>query len=362
MKKIAYLLLAAGPLCYLYKLPYLFRAWRTSPMDSWDFLALPAAAAAVFFAYRNTPVHLRRRPPVLLRFIPLAISIALFFAAQAASINSGAILAAAAVWWSCCFAALTPAFSLALLPALLLLFLGCTSSTYWIGYFFSLSTEAVVFLKALAAAVILILAALHIKLKAEATAYLLVFAGGVIAWYNSDTLSGGSWPLILDTGRRPENCVMRELPPDAAARRFFRNSLIRFHVFADESNEYHLLEIRDSGDIHDIHPASHCLRSGGREILSERIGVFQVREKLVPVSLIVTRHRGGSEIFAVWYSNFEHSCSGFLAFRRHWNRKRDWRIYQLSTRVNGSIEEAWTALERMVNSLARHSGSQEPRL
>lgn len=352
MRKIVYILLAAGPLCWLFKLPYLLQAWRTSPLDRWDWIALLAAFVAAVSAYAHTPAHLRQRQFTLYRLIPLGISLLAFAAAEMVSVNSFSLVSAVAVWWSCCFAALTPGFASALLPAFFLLCLACTSSTYWIGYFLSVSTEFALLLKGMAAAVLLINAALHVRVKAETAAFVLAFLGGMIVWYNADALSRTSGPLILDLDHCPENCVMRELAPDESSRRFFRNSTIRFFSIADNGGMYHLLEIRKPGDIHSIHPASHCLRSGGREIVSEETAHFRVRGVLIPLTVILTKRRTGKELFAVWYSSHEYSCSGFLAFRRHWNRREDWRIYQISVQVNGTAEEARNDLERMINALA----------
>ncbi len=166
------LILAVGPLCYLSKMPYVFRAWHNSPMDKLDWIALPAALLAAFHIFRNNKKQRLADPFVPVRLVPFGVALALFAAAQIVSINTLALLAAVAVWWCSCFAALTPALAFALLPSFLLLCLGCTSSTYWLGYLLSLPTPMVLGIKGLAAAGILLLAAFRITIKPELLAFM----------------------------------------------------------------------------------------------------------------------------------------------------------------------------------------------
>ena len=325
----AFLVLAAGPLCYLSKLPYVFRAWNSSPMDKLDWITLPAALLAAFFTLKGSKERLAD-PFVPVRMLPFGAALALFAAAQLVSINTLALLAAVAVWWCSCFAALTPGCAFALLPAFLLLCLGCTSSTYWIGYLLSVSTSLVWIIKGLAAAGILTLAAFRITIRAEILAFIACSAVGLFCWNNADTLSRTSDALILDMKRSPAGCIVRELPPGYSAKRFFRNSSVRSFLIADDNGSCNLLEIRKVGNIHEVHPAGHCLRSSGRRIVSERTEKLKIGSRLIPVTLILTRGHDGRELFAVWYTTPGFSCSSFLAFRRQWLTTEKWRIYQIS--------------------------------
>lgn len=353
MKKLIILLQLTGPLAYLCKFPYLLRAWRTSPLDRWDFLALPAALLAAAIALRNTRGRRNAKSLPPRKLTAAVVSALCFLAMQAATINSLAVLGAIAFWWSCCFAAMTPVGAFSLLPAFLLLGLGCASSTYWIGYFLSIPTGMVFGLKALSAAVILSLSVLRVRIRIEATAFTALLLIGLVAWhYNSTTDHQIAGPLFLAPRHSSEHCLVREIPPEGSSARFFRNSRMRSFLLADERNVYHLLEISEVRDIHDIHPASHCLRSSGWRILSEKTEIVKVRGRRFPITLIASRRRGERGLFAVWYTDCESSCGRYLAFRRRWRRGHEWYIYQISVRVTASPEEARRDLEAMINVLA----------
>ncbi len=343
-----FLLLAAGPLPYLSKLPYMLRAWGNSPMDRWDVIAPPAAFLAVLIALRGTGGRRLADSIAPLKFLPLVAALLLFVAAQLVSVNSIAILAAAAFWWCCCFAALAPDRASALLPAFLILCLGCTSSTYWLGYLLSASTQTVWLIKGAAAAVLLVLAVLRIPIRFEISAFIACFAAGIVWWNSADILSRTSGSLLLDIRRPPAGCLVRKQPASESIKRFFRNTAVRSFSIADDNAGCHLLEISGVKDIHEIHPAGHCLRSSGREILSERTMMLRVKSRKIPVTVIMTRWRGGRELVAVWYSTPVYSCSSFLAFRRHWRPDGKWRIYQISIPAESSESEAFLRLESLI--------------
>ena len=349
MKRICrILLLAAGPLFYLSKLPYLFRAWRDSPMDRWDAIALPAAFLTAAIALRGTGKRQLADSIAPIKSVPLGAALLLFAGAQLVSVNSLAILAAAAVWWCCCFAVLIPERASALLPAFLILCLGCTSSTYWLGYLLSASTTTVWLLKGAAAAVFVLLAVFRVPIKPELSAFTACFAAGLIWWNSADILSRTSDALLLDLRRPPAGCLIRQLPASESTKRFFRNSTVRSFAVADDNADCHLLEISGVRDIHEIHPAGHCLRSSGREILFERTMMLRVKSRSIPVTAIMARWRGSRELVVVWYSTPVYSCSSFLAFRRHWQSDGEWRIYQISIPAKHSGSEAFLRLESLI--------------
>ena len=355
MKRIfQILLLAAGPLFYLSKLPYLVRAWRISPMDRWDMIALPAAFLAAVIALRGTGERRVADSIAPIKLVPLITAVLLFIGAQLVSVNSFAILAAAAVWWCCCFAVLTPERASALLPAFLILCLGCTSSTYWLGYLLSASTPMVWLIKGAAAAGLVLLAVFRVPVKLEITAFIACFTAGIIWWNSADILSRTSEALLLDIQRPPAGCLVRKEPASESIKRFFRNSTVRSFSIADDHAGCHLLEISEVRDIHEIHPAGHCLRSSGREILSERMMKLRVKSRKIPVTVMMTRWRGGRELVVVWYSTPVYSCSSFLAFRRHWRADEKWRIYQISIPADRSESEAFLRLESMIGPFVVH--------
>ena len=146
----------------------------------------------------------------------------------------------------------------------------------------------------------------------------------------------------------------RELIPSKGVSRFFRTSDVRQIVYADVSNTVSVLAVRVGGDIHEVHPATHCLRSGGWRIVSEKIvqiehpagGVLEADEAVVDSSK-------GRLLVWIWYSSDDVSTGSFLHFRRMFSASACWRTYQVATPVGDGEEGLAAARMLMQRFLAR---------
>ena len=127
----------------------------------------------------------------------------------------------------------------------------------------------------------------------------------------------------------------REIEPSDGFTRFFRTSEARQFAYANASNAVSVLSVKIGRDVHEIHPATHCLRSGGWFVESDelrkvdlpgRVGSFQVTEAVV--------QKGGTRALVwIWYSTDELSVGSFLRFRQLYSRTDRWQGFQIMTAV-----------------------------
>ena len=140
----------------------------------------------------------------------------------------------------------------------------------------------------------------------------------------------------------------REVPLAPAVTRFFRTSEAHQFTYANVSNTVSVLAVSIGGNIHEVHPATHCLRSGGWRIVAEKIvqlehpngGVLEVDEA-------VADSFNGRMVIWIWYSSDEASTGSFLHFRRLYSESARWRTYQVATPA-GEGEEGLAAARRLL--------------
>ena len=99
--------------------------------------------------------------------------------------------------------------------------------------------------------------------------------------------------------------------------------------------------VKCGSDIHKIHPASHCLRSGGAVIRDESIVMRQLPDgRSLPVTEIHSTVHGNPLLTFVWYTGPGETTGSFFAFRRKWSASEEWRSYQFVVPVQDGFEEA----------------------
>lgn len=159
------------------------------------------------------------------------------------------------------------------------------------------------------------------------------------------------------TPRSQMGMIGREVPLSPGVARFFRTSDAHQFAYANASNAVSVLAVSIGGDIHEVHPATHCLRSGGWRIVAEKIvqvehpngGVLEVNEA------IADSFRGRMIIW-IWYSSNEVSTGSFLHFRRMYSEAGHWRTFQVATPA-GEGEAGLAAARRLLRRfLARETG------
>lgn len=300
--RLAFLALCAVPLAV--KLPYLWRAWVTSPIDRahlniYGLLALVALGAAIAAA-RLRPARLRKKPA-----IPAVVSLSVFLAAYALGImldvNALQLTSAVCALWAASWLLWGVASAMLFAPAALLALLAVPGTLYWMQ---------------------------NISSSCALTSH-----AAFVPEFSTHSQSG---------------MLGREISPSKGFARFFRTSDARQIVYADVSNTVSVLAVRVGSDIHEIHPATHCLRSGGWRVMSEKIlqvehpagGALEVDEAIVDSSK-------GRLLVWIWYSSDDVSTGSFLHFRRMYSASACWRTYQVTTPV-GEGEEGLAAARRLM--------------
>ena len=102
-------------------------------------------------------------------------------------------------------------------------------------------------------------------------------------------------------------------------------------------------------NIHEIHPASHCLRTSQWKVESEKpyflqpdFAVTEIEAQKGPIRILVW----------VWYSGREFSSPSFFGFRRHFRPGGDYYTCQISIPVTTEVAESRKLLLEFVNALS----------
>lgn len=346
-RTLSRILCLGGGIPLLCLVPYILSAWRQSPLDSTDVIFVPLAGITLAWAVTklhkaNVHYHLNKRALFLL--VPGALLLA---AAAAMHIHAAAIALSIAFWWLVCWTFRGWEYAWRLMPIFAIFGLITTSSTFWIGYFTGCDTETVLGLK-IAFAVLMIgleYAAIEHGFRPRARTvftFLALFAGTFLVFeLRSHTQVYRPFSPEFSANSAP-GFIGREVAHSDLARNFFRTSDAHFYRYANELGPVSALQVNVGSNIHEIHPASLCMRSGGWDIISEKPSEILVKGKTIQVSEIQAEHNSRKFLVWVWYSSFDFSTGSFIAFRRFTGMKKgsDWRTYQVSVPMNDSRASA----------------------
>lgn len=334
MRALGCLLFISSFLPYAWKLPYMTGAWRYSPMDRHDWLFLLIAAVALLASFR---VLLARRSATHgLYLLVLLPSLALMALGGALDIHAAVIMGAVAFAWSMLWFILGWRSAYTAFPIYAILGLSCTSTTYWLGYFSGALQWNGLAIKGVLAALLLIWLLLNIfcerQVRRESFCFYLAFAALTFATWQARTLYRSAPPFIPDFSSLDRGEFFgRTLTITPDDERFFGSSNVGKYIFASEEHIVTILAVTCVDNIHQIHPASHCLRVSGWAIDAENVVSVAVAEQKLYVSEIIAQ-RGSQRLMVwVWYSSANVSTGNFLAFRRLWRQGTPWFTAQIST-------------------------------
>ncbi len=349
--------IAALPL--LSQLPYICRAWRTSPLDAHDWLFVPCfivVLAAALYWHKRVATTLDKHD--YLALLPLVISVAGMIGARRYDIHAIFIASSIVFWWAICWLAYGWRMAYALIPPFGILSMLTTSSTYWLCFFLEISPAFAFALKcafALGCASLcaVILTSGHVPCRRTVT-FCVFFLASIVLQFHVRTAGklfpAANLPFVIQCG----GYLGVELPVDENFRRFFRTSDARqFRYIGDEYAEaVSLLRVKCGADIHEVHPASHCLRSSGWQIDSEQMMICGYEGRQMQVSEVLAKRDGVSMLVWCWYSSPDVSTGSYLTFRRKWNANTQWTIYQLSVPCYSGIEDARAVLTDFLQELS----------
>ena len=345
---IKYLIALLSLLPLVLHSPYLLQAWTGSRLDRWDWLFYLLFVPAVGWALRKEKWG-KCDFYALLALVPM-----LLLTAGKSFHHINALAVAAAVGISFSTVWLLGAWQLAyrLLPAAIILLLGTPSSSYQLS--------------------LLMMCPVYM---AWTTKFMLAIACWFWIWYNKRSgvvLKRGtlcfsaailaSGFLLLHTRELyftgvsfiPEFTTRcgefwgRNIQPNDNTKRFFATSTVRQYRYTRNDADISVLAVQCGKDIHEIHPASHCLRTSRWTVDSEKI--LYLQEDLA-VTEIDARKGANHMLVWVWYSSEKFSTPGFLGFRRHFKPTGKHYTYQISVPIYSNVEASRSELKKFVQTL-----------
>ena len=364
-KRLTLAFLAGIP--FFLTLPYTIHSWRISPMDApnWifhlGFLLLAACAAPVVMVSAK---DLKRSGFDVLAFLlPIAFLGVFFGATFVRQINMVRILAGSAFWWSCIWLICGWRAAWTALPAFAVLSLGCTSSTFLLCNHFLVQPQTALFLKIgaaiLCAAVCAVLMLTDYVMKTEVFLFFAVAAIILVVVLNLPEDAKPVPPFRPDLTAAPAGFTITETPLTEDTIRFFEGAEAHQYRITDGIFQSSFLEVKCGDDIHKIHPASHCLRSGGAVIQSEAVVTHIMPDgRELSVTEIRSKLRGTPILTFVWYTGPDETLGSYFLFRSHWSSSEQWYSYQAVTEIfDGNEDAARKFLLDLLSRLNRKSGN-----
>jgi hypothetical protein len=338
-------------------LPYMVYSWKASPMDrtNWIFfLAFLLVAACSVPAVADS---VKQRKYDWYALLAMAATAALYATGVMKQIHMIRILAGTWFWWTGIWFFCGWKAAWAMIPAFGTLSLGCTSTTFLICRHLLIQPQTALFLKLGAAvacaAVCAVLMLTDYVMKREVFWFLL--AAGTILTGTLVSRGAGKTAAVFkpDFTKSLEGFKTTESPLSEDSIRFFEGATVHQYAVSDGVFHVSILEVKCGDDIHKIHPASHCLRSGGAEILSESVVMYTMPDgRGLPVTEIRSKLRGIPILTFVWYTGPEETIGSFYAFRRKWSPSKQWYSYQIVTEVYDGKEDA--ARKFLLNLLSKY--------
>lgn len=336
---------------------YTVHSWKTSPMDrmNWIFFLTFLLVAAC-----GTPAvmdSVKQRKYDWYALLATAAAAVLYAAGIMKQIYMIRILAGTWFWWTGIWFFCGWKAAWATIPAFGALSLGCTSTTFMLCNRFLIQPQTALFLKLGAAvacaAVCAVLMLTDYVMKREVFWFLL--AAGAILTGTLVSRGAGKTAAAFkpDFTKSLEGFTTTETPLSEDSIRFFEGATVHQYAVSDGFFHANILEVKCGDDIHKIHPASHCLRSGGAEILSESVVMNTMPDgRNLPVTEIQSKLHGTPMLTFVWYTGPEETIGSFYTFRRKWSPSKQWYSYQIVTEVYDGNEDA--ARKILLNLLSKY--------
>lgn len=347
MRFRGWILFALGALPFLLHAPYILRAWKTSPLDERDWVFVPLFLLAAFIVlYFHRALEWKRD---LVAAIPLALFAGALIVFRFFSVNAPSIASSIGFWWCLLWLLQGWRHAWLLLPPFLILALLTTSSSYWICYMLDVAPETAFIVKLTFSLFCIAWTSVNIPPRfipaRGAFCYSMAFFFAFFLAFQAETLSRTHAPFQPDFPIVFAEYLGKERPIDPNIARFFRESAVSQTLYSGMTDLVFLLRVDCGSDIHEIHPPSHCLRSSGWTVDSERLIDRTIQGRELQVSEIQAHDASGSPILAwAWYSSAEESTGSFLCFRRNWSADAPWTAYLASARIADDLATARKSL------------------
>ena len=340
--RLAGTLLAGIP--FFCTLPYTVRSWRISPMDRLNWIFFLAFLLTVACGVPVVKDSMKRSRIDWFALLAAAAATVLYGTGIVKQIAIIRILAGTWFWWTGVWFFCGWGAAWMTLPAFGALSLGCTSTTFLLCRFFMIEPQTALFLKlgtaALCAVVCAVSLLANFVMKREVFWFLLVAAAILAGTLFSRGPEKTAAVFRPDLTASVEGFTTRETRLSDNTIRFFEGAEVHQYSIGDGIFQCSILEVKCGNDIHKIHPASHCLRSGGAEILSESVVMHTLPDgRSLPVTEIRSRITGTPVLTFVWYTGPKETVGSFYSFRRKWSPSDQWFSYQIVTEIYDGKEE-----------------------
>lgn len=313
---------------------YLIRTCLDSPNDRYNWLFWGLGFAFVLL----TLPRLRREQlrHDWLALIPFALCAVSWMWACGRSLHLGIYLSGVVGLWSLSWLILGWRSATYLGPGVLILMLGCPSVSYLIG---AVPQRCLYSLLAVMLMYFLYRYRLH-RHDAAFTAAVIVFGilgvgqAQIGALYAPLQLAD---PVPLTAGQRLVPAA--RLASDAS---FFRHSRFwRYYLRLNEKEGVGILYVRSGKAISEIHPAGHCLRSGGAVISHDAVRKVELHGKTYQIKEIECHSQGRSWLYWALYGDATGTSGSFVAFRLRDTQPETRFSLQLNTEIRpGQLPQA----------------------
>ena len=336
-------------------IPYSCRSWSVSPMDrlNWVFhIFFLLVAACGIPSVKDSAV---RSKPDWFALPAVAAAAGVYVAGFVQHIYLLRILGGVGIWWTGVWYFCGWGAAWVQLPAFGVLALGSTSTTFLLCNRLLISPQTALFCKLAAAVVCAVMSVVFILtdfvMKREVFWFLLASAAILTGTVVSRGGSSAA-PFRPDLTVAPPGLAIQDVALSEDTIRFFEGSEACQYLVKDDVFTCSALVVKCGSDIHKIHPASHCLRSGGADIRSESVVMQHLPDgRDLPVTEIRSVVHGIHALTFVWYTGPTETTGSFFAFRRKWSASEEWRSYQFVAPVQGGSEE--TARKLLLDLLSK---------
>lgn len=345
MKKV-FLILSFVPL--LFHFPYLLQAWNTSRLDHYDWIFFLAAVPAAFWAVRKEKWG---KCDYFALFLLVPVLLLTSFPALH-HINALCVASALGVIFAFQWLLGGWAFAYRILPVAILLLLGTPSSSYQLSLLLMFPVWGAWVTKFVLAILCFTWIWYNNKsgfpVKKGTLFFLFSVLFSVLILLHTKELYFEGVGFVPEFPVRSGDFWGRRIGMDENTRRFFATSTVRQIRYTKNNVDISVLAVKCGKNIHEIHPASHCLRTSQWTVLSEKI--LHLRRNFAVTE--IEAQKGGNHILVwVWYSSKEFSTPGFLGFRRHFKAGRDYFTYQVSVPVYENTNESRKNLHSFLQTL-----------
>ena len=348
MKKSCFMLCSVIPLGM--QIPYLVSAWRSSRLDQWDWIFFLLTIPALLTAWKKEEVGKRDFQALFLLLPMLFLALTPFYH----KVNALAVASSVGCIWGAVWLAASWRFACRILPAMLILLLGTPSSSYGISLLFMCPVWAAWLVKFLLAALSFGWIFCNERRKWELSKGTLCFIAGVLGsvflLLHSKEIYFEGRSFVPEFTPHAGEFWGRSIEPDANTKRFFVSSTVKQFRYVKNDTDISVLFVKCGKDIHEIHPASHCLRTSFWTIHSEKTLYLQDNFAVTEIDA----EKGSNRFLIwVWYSSDRFSTPGFLGFRRHFRSGGNYYTCQISIPVRQDIAKSRSELQQFIQVLKR---------